>query len=167
MPAAPGGLDRRGWEWSYLKNLTRNIGRTLPDNGNEYIEAVAFSPDGRLVAAAGYSPFPRGAGLGFQVLLWDERTGRRLQKLACDRFPAYNLAFSPDGKTLVAGGEISLRAWDLGAWRTAGSPPDGPVPSRSASVNHGAVHDLGFSPDSRQVAVAAGKEFADLGRCQR
>ncbi|MGO9464376.1 MAG: protein kinase domain-containing protein [Isosphaeraceae bacterium] len=158
----PGGLDRRGWEWSYLKNLTRDIGRTLPDNGNEYIEAVAFSPDGRLVAAAGYSPFPRGAGLGFQVLLWDERTGRRLQKLACDRFPAYNLAFSPDGKTLVAGGEISLRAWDLGAWRAAGSPPDGPVPSRSASVDHGAVHDLGFSPDSRQVAVAAGKEFARI-----
>ena len=116
---------------------------------------------------AGYSPFTRGANQGFQVLLWDERTGRRLQKLACDRFPAYNVAFSPSGKTLIAGGESRFSTWDLGALARAGCPADAPVPARSITVDHGPIHDLAFSPDGRQVVVGGAKKSADLGRCQR
>ena len=94
--------------------------------------------------------------------MWDEATGRRLQKLACEGFPAYNLAFSPDGKTLVAGGGNRLKIWDLASWCAAGSLPNGPVPARPVSVTPGQIRDLGFSPDSRQIAVAEGEKFARI-----
>ncbi len=92
--------------------------------------------------------------------MWDESTGRLLQKLVTDRSRAYNLAFSPDGKTLVAGGESQLTMWDLGSWRAAGSPADAPVTARSIAVNHGPIHDLAFSPDGQQVVVGGEKKSA-------
>ena len=53
------------------------------------LRTVAFAPTGDVFAAGGYGP----------VLLWDRRTGKKLEKLEDS---AIGLAFSPDGRTLIA-----------------------------------------------------------------
>jgi WD40 repeat protein len=67
--------------------------------------AVAFSPDGRLLATTG------GDGA---VKLWSVSTGRTLHRLEGGTNWLCSVAFSPDGKTLAAtGGGDDVQLWDL------------------------------------------------------
>ena len=54
---------------------------------------VAFSPDGRRLAAAGF---------GAAVMLWDTETGQEVLELPCPRMGVTSAAFSPDGRRLAA-----------------------------------------------------------------
>ena len=81
-----------------------------------YVHAVAFAPSGTRLATGGVGLDGR-----VQVILWDTTTGKALQALP----PGTNvhastavkcLAFSPDGKTLAAGGAAGmLRLWTVGS----------------------------------------------------
>jgi WD40 repeat protein len=71
---------------------------------------LAFSPDGRTVAAA--------ALFGGEISLWDVPSGQSIGKPLIGRGGAFTLAFSLDGRALVSGivdgmGNQSLIAWDL------------------------------------------------------
>jgi RNA polymerase sigma factor (sigma-70 family) len=70
---------------------------------------LTFSPDGKLLAAS--------AGpAGEQVVLWERATGREVGRLAADAPTLDNLAFSPDGKRIVCGGNSRrARVWDVAA----------------------------------------------------
>jgi len=59
---------------------------------------LAYSPDGKLVATGG----------GFQIIIWDAATGKRL-RTAQPNAKAYRLAFSADSKTLAVVGERSSK----------------------------------------------------------
>src|SRR5262245_42673055 len=63
--------------------------------GNAGLGALAFAPDGALLA---------GAGRDGRVSLWDATTGRLLRVLGRHEAEVTCLAFSPDGKLLVTGG---------------------------------------------------------------
>ena len=75
-----------------------------------YVSSVAFSPDGKTLAA-GYGVFRGGGG----VVLWDTARRERLQEksLAVTEDAVNGVAFSPDGKTLAAGygGLGAAAAW--------------------------------------------------------
>ncbi len=136
MPA-PGALPRVEIVQQSLppRALLRIGTHALLTDGN--IGEVAFSPDGRLIAAASSNrPSPA-------VEIFEVRTGRPVKRLAA---PAVRLvAFAPDGARLLwgeSGGEIGL--WDLGRDRLL----------FRQKVHEGPVADVEFSPDGGMIASA-------------
>src|SRR5260370_20835108 len=66
------------------------------------ISAVAFSPEGRILAT----------GESDRIRLWDVVKGKELRRLEKIPFGAYGLAFSPDGRWLASGGfDRIVRLW--------------------------------------------------------
>jgi WD40 repeat protein len=97
--------------------------------------AIAFSPDGRLLASAG--------GGGRLVDLWDVGTGKLVRELDPSVGTAVlALDFSPDGRTLaVSGGDSFASLWDVASGTQIGP--------RFGAGGRGAMID--FSPDGRRL----------------
>jgi WD40 repeat protein len=68
----------------------------------EAVISIAFSPDGRLLAAGDVNHTSGNAPLG-TVAVWDVRSGRLLWKKTGTAGTIGTVAFAPDGKTLAAG----------------------------------------------------------------
>jgi WD40 repeat protein/serine/threonine protein kinase len=96
------------------------------------VETVAFSPDDRILAAAGVDGVVR---------LWDTHTGKLLDLLTGHTSRIWCVTFSPDGRLLASAGvDGTVQLWDpdLRAGRKALSSPPGP-------------HVLAFSRDGKQL----------------
>ena len=74
--------------------------------------AVAMTPDGARVAAAGFTA--RSWDNGFALYIHDARTGRLMARLPGLAAPVQHLAFSADGTRLAAalGGRAGIKVWD-------------------------------------------------------
>jgi WD40 repeat protein len=110
----------------------------LLDGPPDWIESVAYSPDGKWLAAGGKDG---------TVQLWEAATGRESRTLKGHRGVVRGLAFSPDGKWLAScSADQTVRVWD--------------VDSGQEKFNHkvgGMLFDVAFSPDGKQVAAASSK----------
>jgi WD40 repeat protein len=93
----------------------RWVEKTIPDPGRRFpSHAVAFSPNGRLVAWG---------GLDDTVLLLDAVTGEECGRLTGHPGEAKRLAFSPDGTRLLSGGEDGTSL----VWNVPYTPPQSPL----------------------------------------
>jgi WD40 repeat protein/Tfp pilus assembly protein PilF len=118
VPAA-GAVDRRGWEWHYLNDVTHADLLTLPGH-QTWVWALAFSRDGRrLAVGAGIPNFmqarPDTPG---DLKIWDVTSGWLSLDLGGKTLTLRHVSFSPDGRYLVtaqqteSGHSTSVRLWD-------------------------------------------------------
>ena len=112
--------------------------------------SVAFSPDGRLLAA--------GSADGL-VYLWDTATGTELIEQEGHRGPVQSVSFTRDGKTLISGGtDTTALVWDVAALLEAGRRRP---PALSARQMEDLWKDLGADDSIR--ADQAGWALAGSG----
>lgn len=118
-----------------------------------YVLSLAYTPDGKNLASAGYDSTAR---------CWDARSGKLRHTLEAPGVRlAGAVAFSPDGKTLASGGDDgSARLWD---WRrnqllrTLTGPHAPDEPER-------ALQSLAFSPDGNKLAGGGRDGVANIWR---
>jgi WD40 repeat protein len=80
------------------------------------VSAIAFSPNGRILASADGELTNRNQSTQhYEVRLWDVQTGRLLQTLAGHTSRINSLFWSPDGSAIVSGSrDRSMRVWPVG-----------------------------------------------------
>jgi hypothetical protein len=112
------------------------------------VSTVAFSPDGKTLAAADEEKRQFIGGIDTSpsiIRLWDVSTGQELRKLDGHRgCQIRGMAFSPDGKLLASGGtgflDKDVRLWDVATGKELQR-----LPLRAEQV--------AFSPDGRTLAT--------------
>ena len=101
---------------------------------------LAFSPDGKLLACARWTPYLKPGSPPPQdaVEVWDMQSQRRVCQLQGSTNET-RVAFSPDGRfLLVSGHNVPCRLWEVKGWAV----------HRAWKASHEAV----FSPDGKQIA---------------
>jgi WD40 repeat protein len=104
------------------------------------VHALAYSPDGRLLAVAGYR----------EVRLLDAATRQPLRVLAGATDAVRGVAFSPDGGLVAGSGGSPARYGEVVLWE----PVSGRV-VRTLRGHRDYVYAAAFSPDGRRLATSS------------
>jgi WD40 repeat protein len=140
-------LDRRHWEWYYLKNLCHSELARL-EGHTQIITGIALSRDGCWLASIGGK---WGTDEPGELFLCDWRSRTRRFVLTGHQNPIMGVAFSPDGKWLASAAvsfsrrkSDGVRIWDVATGKQ--------VRCMEATGNN--VFGVAFSADGKQLATA-------------
>lgn len=131
------------------------------DNETEILD-ICFSPDGKKIGVINVGPTTA-------INVWDVETKKFISLLRSHREPQNSLAFSPDGKYVALGygkaydrrgyetkETVKVDLWELSSGKLIELKRTKPVEIEEDS--HLQVSKVVFSPDSTQLACAAGGE---------
>ncbi|HYH65261.1 MAG TPA: hypothetical protein VD866_11255, partial [Urbifossiella sp.] len=126
---------------------TGKLVRTLDSGVPAGVPAVAFSPDGRTLAAASWD-FDR------KVRLWDVATGALRHAMAGHEAGCTCLVFSADGKRIATGDSYGSTSRE-NAGRVCVWDADAGKLLRELRGARGSVRRVAFTPDGKHVLAAA------------
>src|SRR5262249_54555053 len=137
-PDKTGGTDFRGFEWHYWVRPER-AGLPALEEHRWGVGCVAYSPDGKLLASAGWDQI---------VNIRDAASGRVLHSLMGHADTIYSLAFSPDSSRLAsAGADRTIRIWDAATGQ----------PVTTLTGHTSVIHAVLFAPDGKSL-ISGGED---------
>jgi outer membrane protein assembly factor BamB len=147
-----------GSGWGAVKLLEFPTGKELPGPTphNDWVCAVAFSPNGKLLVSAGGSEFTpaRNANkTSAEIKMWDTVKQAEIGRLVGHTNKVFSAAFSPDGKTLATGSaDQAVRLWNIETMK-----------ERAVLKGHtDAVRCVAFSRDGNTIASASSDRTVKL-----
>ena len=138
---ATSGDDRRICFWNVMADgKTRSVSERLP----AVIYTLAYSPDGRFLAAAGFAD---------SVWLFDAEQGKLIRELPAPGVDIRTISFSPDGTRMAAAGRAGLvRIWDAASGQQVSD----------VQVSARRIFALVYSPDGKLLAAAGHQRIVRL-----
>jgi len=139
LASAGGGGTIRVWEAGTGVEIFRLVGhegQQVPGGaGNCQIRCLAFSPNGKMLASAGFQDK--------SIRLWDLNSGQQLRRLQGHRDGVFAVVFSADGKSVFSGSnDETIRMWDVASGREL----------RRLDGSQGVVYCIALSPDGKTLA---------------
>lgn len=166
--AATEAADGTGRLWNLR---TRQYHRLEGLNGPR--AAIAFSPDGKLLATEYGGDSKKG---GWEVMLWDAASGREKGRLSGHTDAVASIAFDQSGKRLLtASRDGTARIWDvetraeLQILKDPAIPPDSagaPLNGAAFDAEGGRVVTAGDDRTARIWDVKTGRQLQSLGNHQ-
>jgi WD40 repeat protein/serine/threonine protein kinase len=157
--------ELRGWEWYYLQRVYELALKSIKlDLGESQVKAVAWSPDGKLLATAAH--YGKGGRSGpdeidqaSAVKVWDVVGRREAFVLQGHARAVEAIAWSPDGRFLAtASADKTVKLWEVRRAEGGGRKEElRTVHSafRTLAGHASLIHALAWSPDGRRLATAS------------
>jgi WD40 repeat protein/serine/threonine protein kinase len=132
------------WDTTTGNRLLSQKRLDFPKEAATYTTSIAFSPDGRYLAAACGDWWRRADG---EIRVWDAETGRLCHTLRGHTGFLVSIAFSPDSRRIASGGmDSTVKLWDVASGREVLT-----LRGRHKEL----IQSVAFSPDGRKLISAS------------